>query len=121
MTLTANRPVVMTEPVETVGAVCFHAVIRALQFAAVRSKATGRSNGRELGTPPHLVYTRVTVPVEDRLLAGAWDCLDLVLTDDCSALAAVCDGYVRDLLVSQREPSRVELTELIREALVGQG
>ncbi|QPO17092.1 hypothetical protein SEA_LILBEANIE_14 [Gordonia phage Lilbeanie] len=115
MTIVIERPEehVEVDGIETVGAVCYHAVVRALQFAAVRSPATGRSNGRNLGVPKHLVHTRIVLGEPE--IRGAWDTLDLVLTGDTTEYARVCEVYTRHIIAEQIPPSRLVLTRLLAE------
>lgn len=120
----------MTEPhldeqqrdnLDTVAGVCFFAVVRALQFAAMRSKATGRNSGVKYGVPQHLVHTRADLlaggdewPV---LLRGAWETLPVVLHGDTGPYAQVCEQYVRDLIVERRLPDRLALRRLLADRL----
>lgn len=98
---------------------CEHAVLRALHHAAIRSPRTGRSNGREYGIPKYLVHTRVQIAASDeecdKLLAGAWDLLRVVLgaDDDADRVVARCDDYTRGLLLGRTAPSRADLAGVL--------
>lgn len=120
--IAANAPVEQVPPdsIDAVTAVCYFAVVRALQFAAQRSTATGRSNGKEHGVDRHLVHTRIDLrdggdewPV---LLRGAWETLPVVLSGDTTAYANVCETYVKWLIVHRRHPDRLALRGLLDDA-----
>ena len=115
MTQTEQR-----DGLDAVEAVCFFAVVRALQFASMRSKASGRNSGPRFGVEQHLVHTRVDLLAAgddwSTLLRGAWDTLPAVLHGDTDPYAAVCEQYVRDLVVEQRVPDRKALRRRLAEA-----
>lgn len=106
--------------IDAVEAVCFFAVVRALQFASMRSKASGRNSGPRYGVDQHLVHTRVDLlSAGDEwpaLLRGAWDTLPAVLHGNTDPYADVCERYVRDLVVEQRVPDRAALRRRLIEA-----
>ena len=110
--------------IDAVEAVCYFAVVRALQFASMRSKASGRNSGPRFGVEQHLVHTRVDLLAAGdewpALLRGAWDTLPAVLHGDCDPHAQVCEQYVRDLVVEQRLPDRRALRRRLVEAGVCQ-
>lgn len=111
------EPYVDTDTPAEVAAVCFFAVVRALQFAAQRSKATGRNCHHRYKCDPHLVHTRADLLAAgdqwDTLLRGAWDTLPAVLHGDTTGYAAVCDEYVRHLIIDRRVPDRAALRRLL--------
>lgn len=118
MTMT-DQPTDERDALDTVTGVCYFAVVRALQFAAMRSKATGRGSGRHLDVDRHLVHTRADLlaagddwPV---LLRGAWETLPVVLHGDTDPYAQVCEQYTRDLITSRRHPDRLALRRLLAE------
>ncbi|QOC56015.1 hypothetical protein SEA_CLOWN_17 [Gordonia phage Clown] len=111
----------MTAPADVTLA-SLHAVLRALHHATIKSPATGRSNGREYDVPKYLVHTRVQLAQNqaecDRLLAGAWDLLAIVLpAEDAAHVVNACDSYTRDLILTQREPVRTALAERLEHAV----
>ncbi|AXH44877.1 hypothetical protein SEA_ASHERTHEMAN_13 [Gordonia phage Ashertheman] len=108
------------DTLDAIEAVCMFAVVRALQFASMRSKASGRNSGPRFGVAQHLVHTRVDLLScgDDwpALLRGAWDTLPAVLHGDTDPYAAVCEAYVRHLVVEQRIPDRAALRRRLVDA-----
>ncbi|QFP94456.1 hypothetical protein SEA_KEITABEAR_14 [Gordonia phage Keitabear] len=108
------------DSIDAIEAVCMFAVVRALQFASMRSKASGRNSGPRYGVPQHLVHTRVDLlsAGDDwpALLRGAWDTLPAVLHGDTDPYASVCETYVRHLVVEQRIPDRRALRRRLIES-----
>lgn len=121
-TLSEGAPAeqVHLDSIDAVTAVCYFAVVRALQFAAQRSTATGRSNGKQHGVDRHLVHTRVDLRAEGdewpALLRGAWETLPVVLSGDTTIYADVCETYVKWLIVHRRHPDRLALRGLLDDA-----
>ncbi|QKY78463.1 hypothetical protein SEA_ZITCH_16 [Gordonia Phage Zitch] len=114
MTMTDHQP--DTDTPAEVAAVCYFAVVRALQFASMRSKATGRNSGPRYGVPQHLVHMRVDLGDDwPGMLRGAWDTLPVVLHGDTEPYAAVCETYVRYLIQNRRHPDRAALRRLLDE------
>lgn len=91
------------------------AVLRALEAAGKRARLPRSDMGRISSTPTHLVHTVIRLSETsagcDRLLAGVWLHLELVVGD--SRLVEVLDGYTRMLLVDQRPLDRLELLTLL--------
>lgn len=105
----------------TVAGVCYFAVVRALEYAARRSKAVGRGSRRHESIPRYLLHTRVDLRSAgdpwSTLLRGAWDTLTVVLHGDTAPYAEVCDQYVRDLIVERRLPDRAALQRLLADVV----
>lgn len=116
----ADKEMQLRDRPDVVAGVCYFAVVRALQFASMRSKASGRNSGPRYGVEQHLVHTRVDLLAAGddwpALLRGAWDTLPAVLHGDTDPYAAVCETYVRGLIVDQRMPDRVALRRLLVES-----
>jgi hypothetical protein len=106
-------------PARAVGLAAELAVLRALEAAGKRGRLSRSTLGVLKGTPTHLVHTRVQLamaPAEcDRLLAGVWAHLDLILPGE-ARLVQACDWYVRELIVAQRPHSRRELDRVLAVA-----
>lgn len=105
----------------TVAGVCYFAVVRALEYATRRSRATGRSNGKELDVPRYLIHMHIDLlaagddwPV---LLRDAWETLPLVLHGDTSPFVEVCEQYTRELITGRRLPDRAALQRLLADVV----
>ena len=107
-------------PVAVAAAVCYFAVLRALQFASMRSKATGRNSRHRFRCEQYLVHTLTDLRAEgdewSQLLRGAWDMLPVVLPGPTERYEQVCEQYTRDLIEQQRIPDRADLYRLLDEA-----
>lgn len=103
-----------------VAAVAYFAVLRALQFASMRSKATGRNCRHRFQCEQYLVHTLTDLRAAGDdwavLLRGAWDMLPVVLTVPTERYEQVCEQYTRDLIELQQAPDRAELYRLLDEA-----
>lgn len=95
------------------------AVLQALSMAGKRCRNVSRERRKMLvgSTPDHRIYEHLLNADSpagcDRLLEGAWDHLRLVLPGRAD-LVAVCDGYVRNLLVRRAPHTRDGLLEALR-------
>jgi hypothetical protein len=92
---------------------CEMAVLRALEVAAGRGRAGQSRPTRNANPgPKHQLYLQLrpqTDPaVQNRLLAGAWDTLAVVLPSRPDLYAA-CDRYVRTLLARLQPHKRDNL------------
>ncbi len=109
----------MTHTPNPVGMACEVAVLRALELAAKRGRNSSRANRELLAMPPHEQHTRMRlarVPEDcDRLLAGAWDHLRIVLPDSERIITAV-DWYVRELIVARRAHECADLYAVLAVA-----
>lgn len=109
----------MTHMPNAVGMACEIAVLRALELAGKRGRNSSRSNRELLEMAPHEQHTRMylaRVPEEcDRLLAGAWDHLRIVLPNSERIVTAV-DWYVRQLIITRRVHKRAELYAVLAVA-----
>lgn len=118
MTMT-DQPTDERDALDTVTGVCYFAVVRALQFAAMRSKATTQARRDTYNVPRHLVHTRADLLAAGddwpALLRGAWETLPVVLHGDTDPYAQVCEQYTRDLITSRRHPDRLALRRLLAE------
>lgn len=103
---------------------CEVAVLRALEIAAKRCRTITRGDrfaylDRE-GVPHYALHTKVSLandPAEvDRLFAGAWDHLALVLPRTPAAIRA-CDEYTRHLIAVKQPHSRAALAAALADAL----
>lgn len=116
MTMT-DQPTDERDALDTVTGVCYFAVVRALQFAAMRSKAKREQVPRNM--PRHLVHTRINLLAAGDdwqvLLRGAWETLPVVLHGNTDPYAQVCEQYTRDLITSRRHPDRLALRRLLAE------
>jgi hypothetical protein len=97
---------------------CEVAVLRALEVAAKRSLGR-RTRGTAPQVPAYLLHTHLRIAVAhqdcDRLLAGAWEHLELVLPGQPKLYAAV-DWYVRELIVKRRPHHRADLEAVLEVA-----
>lgn len=109
----------MTHMPNAVGMACEIAVLRALELAGKRGRNSSRANRELLDMPAHEQHTRMYLartPEEcDRLLAGAWDHLRIVLPDSERLITAV-DWYVRQLIVTRQRHQRHELYAVLAVA-----
>ncbi|RDI32444.1 hypothetical protein DEU38_103177 [Rhodococcus sp. AG1013] len=97
---------------------CEVAVLRALEVAG--KKSLGRSHrGAYTDIPAHLLHTHRRIAAThtecDRLLAGAWDHLAIVLPNQPKLYTAV-DWYVRELIVKSRPHARADLEAVLAVA-----
>lgn len=103
---------------------CEVAVLRALEVAAKRCRTISRGDRFAIldrdGVPHFALHTRVALandPDEvDRLFAGAWDHLALVLPRTPKAIEA-CDVYTRRLIAVKEPHSRQALADTLNEFL----
>lgn len=93
-------------------------VLRALEVAGKRLLSGSRSyRGAYPNVPAHELHTRIPVADHDldRLLAGAWSCLEQALPSRPGAVA-VADEYVRQLLLAGERHDRRYLMTALRRA-----
>lgn len=81
------------------------AVLHALQTAGKRARFPRNLVPEVRECTNHAVHVRFRLADVDaqcdRLLAGVWDHLQLVLADRAEPIARACDGYVRGLILQQ--------------------
>lgn len=110
MTRPFTRPHLSADAEEIVAEL---AVLRALEAAGKRARLPRACMAAAKAVPTHTVHVAValaTCPADcDRLLAGVWDHLQLVLPDGAEELARACDTYVRDLITRQQPHHRPAL------------
>ena len=112
MTVTIDESTVLASEV---------AVLRALEMAGKRCRNVSRDRRKVLiaETPDHLLYTQLPNASRhedcDRLLEGAWDHLRLVLPGR-PKVYALCDWYVRELLVTRQQLTRADLERVLAVA-----
>ncbi|MDH6279521.1 hypothetical protein [Prescottella agglutinans] len=97
---------------------CEIAVLRALEVAG--KKSLGRNQrGIYTGVPAHMLHTRRRIASShaecDRLLAGAWEHLTIVLPGQPKLYTAV-DWYVRELIVKSQAHDRCDLAAVLAVA-----
>lgn len=96
-------------------------VLRALEAAGKRARLPRSSLPVARGLPGHTVHLEFVLARSpgdcDRLLAGVWDQLQLVMPEDAEPLARVCDGYVRDCIIGQHPYDKDELRARLAQAL----
>lgn len=116
MTRPFTRPCLSADAEEVVAEL---AVLRALEAAGKRARLPRACMATAKSVPSHTVHTAVALvacPADcDRLLAGVWDHLQLVLPEHAEELARACDGYVRDLIVRQQPHQRPALRRWLAE------
>ena len=117
MTMTIDHRPADCDDTAVVAAVAYFAVLRALQFASMRSKATGRNSRHRFQCEQYLVHTLTDLRAAgddwSALLRGAWDMLPVVLAGPTDRYEQVCEQYTRDLIEQQRAPDRGELHRLL--------
>lgn len=96
-------------------------VLRALEAAGKRARLPRACMATVRALPAHTVHLHYvlarTSPDCDRLLAGVWDQLQLVVPEHADALTGVCDAYVRDCLVYQIPYDQTALHVCLAQAL----
>lgn len=101
---------------------CEMAVLRALEMAGKRCRNVSRERRKQLidSTPDYLIYTQLinanTTADCDSILKGAWEHLALVLPDRPD-LYAICDRYVRQLLVRRTPHTKAALAAVLEDSL----
>ena len=97
---------------------CEVAVLRALEVAGKKSLRRW-SRGSVPDVPAHLLHTHLRIAVThsdcDKLVAGAWDHLRLVLPGQ-DRLYRACDWYVRELIVKRQPHTRADLERVLAVA-----
>lgn len=116
MTRPFTRPCLTGDAEEIVAEL---AVLRALEAAGKRARLPRSCMATAKSVPTHTVHVAVALagcPDDcDRLLAGVWDHLQLVLPDTAEELARACDGYVRGLIMRQEPHARPALRRWLAE------
>ncbi|UTN93094.1 hypothetical protein SEA_PHAUCI_7 [Gordonia Phage Phauci] len=120
MTMTVEQRTADCDDIGAVAAVAYFAVLRALQFASMRSKATGRNSRHRYQCEQYLVHTLTDLRAAgddwSTLLRGAWDMLPVVLVGPTEHYEQVCEQYTRDLIEQRRAPDRAQLHRLLAGA-----
>jgi hypothetical protein len=98
------------------------AVLRALEMAGKRCRGVARERRKQLiaQVPDYLLYTQLhfsDISTDaDRILDGAWTHLALVVPGRPD-LYAVCDRYVRQLLVRRTPHTKAAFAEALEDSL----
>lgn len=109
----------MTAPAKTDRTLaCEMAVLRALEVAGKKSLKRW-ARGQVPDVPAHELHTRLRIANThdecDKLLAGAWDHLSMVLPDE-PKLRLTVDWYVRELIVTRQPHDREALDRYLAVA-----